>query len=218
MAENKNRIGQGFELNGMEATIAALGMLEEKVGQRVLAAAVKKASKPFVKAARRRAPVQPGLLKFSMGSVTRKYKAAGGRIAVQIMGPRRGVGGKKAATIRGQAGNESREPANYAHLVEFGTAAHNVEHKQAAALGAPGGPFDNVDIYGAGPQPFMRNAWSATVGTMQKILGQELDKGIAKAAADARQKSRERRTAGAVKRVRKMSAKMPRARSFMGAI
>ena len=214
----RDRIGQGLELRGMEATIDALNMLEKKVSERILAASLKKASKPFVKGARTRVPVQTGLLKYAMGTVTRKYKVIGGRIVVEIMGPRRRVTGKTAAKIRGQAGNESREPANYAHLVEFGTAAHTIQPKNKQALSAPGGPFDNVDVHGAGPQPFMRNAWSATKRRMERILGEELGRRIAKAAADAARRSRERRTRAAVKGTRKFAAKTRRGVSFMGTL
>ena len=220
MAE-RERIGQGLELRGMEKTIDALNMLEKKVSERILAASLKKASKPFVKGARTRVPVQTGLLKYAMGTVTRKYKVIGGRIVVEIMGPRRRVTGKTAEKIRGQAGNESREPANYAHLVEFGTTAHRIAPDWSSpfeALGVPGGPYDNVEIAHGRPQPFMRNAWSATKRRMERILAKELGRRIAKAAEDAARRSRERRTRAAVKGTRKFAAKTRRGVSFMGTL
>jgi len=70
------RVGAALELRGIEKTLDAMNLLEVKVQERVLTGAIKKAAKPFVKAARRRVPSETGLLKFAMGSVTKKYKKA----------------------------------------------------------------------------------------------------------------------------------------------
>ena len=201
------RVGAALELRGIEKTLDAMNLLEVKVQERVLTGAIKKAAKPFVKAARQRVPRETGLLKFAMGSVTKKYKKAHSAVAIEVMGPRRNVAGKKAETIRGQAGNASREPANYAHLVEFGTGGHTIQPKRGAALGTPDGPFAVVDVEGARPQPFMRNAWSATQRRMEMILHVQLSKRVAKAAEDARRQSRERKTRAVVKGTQKLTAK-----------
>jgi len=195
------KVGNSLELRGMEATLSALGDLDRKVAQTILAASITKASKPYVKAARKRVPVDTGLLKLSLGAVTRKYRAGSGRIAVRVMGPRVKFAGKKAEALR-QGMN--RRPHKYAHLVEFGTEAHTIQPKRAAALDAPIRPLSVVDVTGGRPRPFMRQAWDVTVRRMEHILAQELKKRIAKAAEDARRRSRERQQRGVAAKVTKL--------------
>jgi HK97 gp10 family phage protein len=190
----------------MEATLSALGELDRKVAQTILASSITAASKPYVKAARRRVPVDTGLLKLSLGAVTRKYRAGSGRIAVRVMGPRVNFAGKKAEAIR-QGIN--RKPHKYAHLVEFGTEAHTIQPKRAAALDAPIRPLSVVDVMGATPRPFMRQAWDATVRRMEKILAKQLKKQIATAAEDARRRSRQRLTKGIVSKITKIKPRRP---------
>tara|TARA_R100000306_G_C4279656_1_gene94414 strand:- start:163 stop:552 length:390 start_codon:yes stop_codon:yes gene_type:complete len=117
------------------------------------------------------------------------------------MGPRVKFAGKKAEALR-QGMN--RRPHKYAHLVEFGTEAHTIQPKRAAALDAPIRPLSVVDVTGGRPRPFMRQAWDVTVRRMEHILAQELKKRIAKAAEDARRRSRERQQRGVAAKVTKL--------------
>ena len=213
---SKFRIGEGLELRGQEDTIAALNALGDDVAKKILEQSIKEARKPFVKAARRRAPVETGLLKLSIGSAIRKYKVAGNTISVAVMGPRRNVGGVKAARIRATDGNAKREPANYAHLVELGTRAHTIEPETKQSLAAPGGPYSVVDVRSSAPQPFMRHAWSATVRSMENTLAVELWRRIKASAERARRQSRERKITGAVRGTRRVTGKTRRAVRMVG--
>ena len=184
--------GMQLRLDGMGEMIAAMDELGKGVEQRVMGSAVTKAIKHLTKAARRRVPTRTGLLKLSMGNLTRKYKKRGSAIVVAVGGPRVKFSGKKADEIR-QGMN--RKPYKYAHLVHGGTEAHTVEAGRRAgssssskALGTPTGMFSVVDVAGARKQPFLLQAWTATKGRMESTLHREIWAGIKKEVAKAKAK------------------------------
>jgi HK97 gp10 family phage protein len=175
-----------LELDGVEELLKTLSILQDKVAKRVLAKAMGVALRPFRKAARLRAPTQTGLLKISIGNVVRKYKRADSTTVVGVSGPRRNVGGKAAAKIRGAAGNAKREPANYAHLIEFGTVSHTIRPRRGKkAVTVDGKPYSVVDVHGVRARPFMRPAWAAAKQDVQRTLEDEVGNGIVEEAKKA---------------------------------
>ena len=123
------------------------GATQRRIVRRPLAAALT----PITKEAKRRVPVKTGSLKKSIGKVVKMFRGAvwGG------VGPR--ADGK--FTYTDEQGNR-HIPANYAHLVEFGTEETR-------------------------PQPFLRSAFDATRAISLRILTtgiiSNLNKEIAKA-------------------------------------
>lgn len=182
-----NSTSMSMEVEGVEALLLTLSLLEKKVATQVLAAAVTKALAPYRSAARRRAPMATGLLKIAIANVVRRYKKGGmNTIVVGVSGPRRNVGGKRASAIRA-AGHENREPANYAHLVEFGTKAHTIlPGPTKKAITVNGQPKAVADVHGVKARPFMRPAWDSVKGGMYRKLADEVWKGIEKAAKTGR--------------------------------
>lgn len=85
--------------------------------------------------------------------------------------------GQTYARIRAGGGK-----AFYAHMVEFGTAAHKITAKDGALLIAGGHPVTEVEHPGAAPFPFMRfavdMAASEAVDTVADALGDEVVKEV----------------------------------------
>lgn len=148
-----------FQITGHTELAKALQGLSAKVAQGVAMQAMEVAVQPVVEAARNLTPVgETGELKRSIGFAVRQYRK--GRLTFGVVGPRRGFGVPDESTKTGMT-----DPANYAHLVEYG---HAVAGNAAGWVEA---------------KPFMRPAWDATAPTVMKLLGQELGAGIEAAAA-----------------------------------
>ena len=75
-------------------------------------------------------------------------------------------GGVVKATVK--AGNKK---AYYAHMVEFGTAAHFIKPKNKKSLFFAGIAREVIDHPGAKPKPFMRPALDATVTAAVAAVG-----------------------------------------------
>jgi len=105
------------QLIGADRLIRKLDSLPGKVHRKVVRQAVNKSATPLVKAARRNAPRETGLLAKSMGKKLKSYFARG--VVLSVLGPRKGQG--KEVTLPDGA-TQYRDPVKYAHLVEFGTA------------------------------------------------------------------------------------------------
>jgi HK97 gp10 family phage protein len=114
-------------LAGLDGIRATLRQLPEETQNKVLAYAVRRAAAPMVKVAKSLAPVDTGALRASIGVLVRKGKRGGDPYA--IIGPERGRYFRKGKRLKKGADRRGAdEPANYAHLVEFG-------HMSAAASG-----------------------------------------------------------------------------------
>jgi HK97 gp10 family phage protein len=121
-------------LEGATELSLLLRGLPDDVYKNVVRAATRKSANVMLRAARRRAKAiqDSGLLAASLGIRYKFIKKAG--IAYAVVGVRRGVGkwvyrkgrGRKAADAYGFGGNkkEFAVPANYVHLVEYGTQPH----------------------------------------------------------------------------------------------
>jgi len=149
-----------FDVNitGEEELIAALKNLPQKVSREAAFESVVIACQPVIDAAKAYAPVETGSLQRSIGSVVRRYRR--GALTKAIVGARRGFG------------TADNEPANYAHLVEYGHATHRGTRDQRAFIGPVGVP----------PHPFMRPAWDATSEQALEILKTEFAARIEQAA------------------------------------
>ena len=123
------------ELQGLQGVLAALDRLKQGARNRILRKALPAAGKPMTKDAKTLAPRESGLLRKSIGAVTRTDKSG---FVLVIIGPRVGfkqqVKLKKGRIFR-QRGARTvwipkpspeqlsmmRNPIKYAHLVELGT-------------------------------------------------------------------------------------------------
>jgi len=128
------------------------GTVQRKLARPALTAA----AKPIIKMAKAKAPVETGLLRLSIGAKTKVSRV--NNTGFVVIGPRRGFKSTKADAIRAAKGNKKREPANYGHLVEFGTAS------------------------GARPRPFMRPAFERFKGKALETIAKVMWSGISKEA------------------------------------
>ncbi len=139
-----------FQITGQTELARALRGLSSEIQQQAAVHAMEQAMQPVVDAARQLAPVgDTGGLKRSIGFIIRKYKK--GAIVFGIVGPRRGFGVPDKTKKTGRT-----EPANYAHLVEYG---HAISGNAAGWVSA---------------HPFLRPAWDSTRAKVEKLLGQHL--------------------------------------------
>ena len=171
----RTRHGAGVKLDGARELVAALKQVDEKVRNRVIRGAVRKAAKPMRARAEQLAPEATGLLRLSMAIRTKLYRRTG--VAVAVVGARAEATNKEAKALRAWIGRRVN-PANYAHLVEFGTAPH--------AIKRPGGGGPKIRHPGARPQPFMLPAYTATWRRMFRDLAAFTWAGLEKEARKAR--------------------------------
>lgn len=160
-------------LEGAEQLERKLRLLEPKLFKKVIRNASKKAMQPMVVAAKTKAPIETGLLKKSIGMKQKQYTRA--RVVATIVGPRKGF--KKLVKVLDQFGNlkeQYRDPVNYAHLVEFGTAAHALgsgsDSRKQVASGA--------QHPGSDAKPFLRPAFDENEHKALAIYRAELSKGV----------------------------------------
>ncbi len=93
--------------------------------------------------------------------------------------------GVPVATIKaGGRGNKSQRGAFYAHMVEFGTAAHFIKPKSAKSLFIAGVMRNGVDHPGAQPVPFMRTAMDVAATAAVQAFGEQLKKRLTKQGLD----------------------------------
>jgi hypothetical protein len=107
--------GFALTLKNDKELVRALLALPDAVFRRLLTAAMTRAAKPVIAAARERVAVETGGLKKSLGAKIKKYPRKG--IITAIIGARDLSYPKPAGD--GHA-NKARRPALYAHLVELG--------------------------------------------------------------------------------------------------
>lgn len=129
-----------INVKGLAQLQAALDSLPAKLERNIMRGALRAGANTLRDAAKANAPADTGALRDSIRTSTRV---------------RRGV--VVARVIAG--GNKKGEPF-YAHMVEFGTAAHIV--KGPSVLG--GKLFSNIEHPGARAKPFMRPALDNSAG------------------------------------------------------
>lgn len=136
------------QVTGIDTAYARLELVKKGMKTKILRKAVNAATKIALGAARRRAPVETGLLKKSLGRKTKTYRDSA--VVVGIVGPRADMG--KTVTLA-SGRQQYRDPAKTAHLVERGT-----RHSQA--------------------RPFMRPAWEESKAAIEQALRDEINTGV----------------------------------------
>ena len=112
-------IGKIGKVSGLDDLVGELQALEKRIVKGGVDKALRAASKPVIAAIRQEVPVESGALKKSIGL---KLKTYGGRTRRVSM-----IGARSKVTFYG---NEKRNPAYYAHLVEFGVKPHDLREKR----------------------------------------------------------------------------------------
>lgn len=189
-----------FRLDGGKELARLLHQVGKKESKKIIRKAIRMAAKPMIKTARQLVPRETGLLRASLGVNVKAYRRGGTITAV--IGPRLDFKSKLASSQRrakltrkgvkvfsvavGNTGN--RIPANYAHLVEYGTQRHHVRAfadvkgrpRSNPSRGLPigGGQYrQRVGLF-ARPKPFMRPAFDRNKANSRRIMGTEIWKGI----------------------------------------
>lgn len=169
-----------FHLQGDKELIRTLDRLAASAVRRIVRPAVSRALVPLNKAMKRRAPVESGALKRSLGRKVKSYPRLG--IVWGAVGPRSGY------AVRFQGRN--RDPRYYAHLVEFGTAPHSMGeatkahgekhiHRRAKLL-AKAQKSGGRTHPGTPARPFARPAFDEARGAMETILNEQIRVNLAK--------------------------------------
>ena len=117
MARSRN-IGKIGKVSGLDDLVGELQALEKRIVKGGVDKALRAASKPVVGAIRQEVPVETGSLKKSIGLKLRTYKRRNSRVSI--------IGARSKAY---QTDKGKRNPAKYAHFVEFGVKPHIVRKR-----------------------------------------------------------------------------------------
>lgn len=192
MARNTTRTR--FVLTGDKELIAKLNGLGPKVYRKVVKQASRKAFAPVVKTAKEKAPKETGLLKKSIGVKQKAYPRAGRMVT--IVGPRTGFAQEVVVSTPFGPKKVKRDPAKYAHLVEYGTRPHSTaalannrirpnkdgEVSEENRLGFDIAMQGGDDHPGATAKPFMRPAFDGNEARAKSIMQTELAAGVVREA------------------------------------
>jgi HK97 gp10 family phage protein len=148
--------GFGIAINQGDFNViqAMLKQLPDDALNKATPRAVRKGMEPVLRSAQRRVPVETGQLFQSLALKFKKYKRSQSYLG--MLGPLRNFKDEETG----------RNPANYAHLVELGTAPH----KMGDGL-HPGTP----------PRPFLRPALDTKRSEALAIMTKELRSGLQRA-------------------------------------
>ncbi|KKL96984.1 hypothetical protein LCGC14_1838990 [marine sediment metagenome] len=153
----------------------AMKVLPEKVYARVVSSAARLSMLPALKAMKQRVnatSTNMGHLRDSLIRKVKKYKSAG--VVYVVVGPE-----NKLILVSTPDGGQRRvNPANYSHLVEYGTTAHKIG---APTGGLKIGPLvirGTVDHPGAKAQPFARPAFDETKHKVIRVYRKKVLAGI----------------------------------------
>ena len=187
--------GIRFNPQSLGDTQRALSMLKMATQRRVVRLAMSAALRPVAREAKRLAPRDSGQLRKAIGLIVRTYENTGKTVGV--VGARHGfaaVVARKmwAAGVQGKnvvnlVAMRYANPANYIHLVEFGTKPHTIGGGASLRKQVKGGATHP----GTKPLRFLERAWNAARGTFMSVFGSKLNEGVrrevAKLAGKARQ-------------------------------
>lgn len=135
--------GGGARVRGFDELARLLDGLPDKLERNVVRGALRAGLSEFRDEAQRHVPVASGALRDSI------------RVSVRL---RRGV---PTGTLRAGGRGKGKTSVWYAHLVEFGTRAHEIKPKARKSLFVAGLMREVVQHPGAQARPFMRPAWDA---------------------------------------------------------
>lgn len=180
----------GIKVDDPERLLRLLDGINDKVRQSIAVKALDAAARPILRQAKALVPKRYGALRQSLGVLKRRYSGA---VAV-VIGPRRGL---KSKLRSGLANKGIRvEPANYAHLVEYGTRPHrttkgsNIDQyrttvdrfgKATTRLAKKAQGQDSGNVHpGSRPKPFLRPAVDANKqnvkGILERVIAEEFDR------------------------------------------
>ena len=158
----------GMTLTGDKELDRAFQQLPDRVQRKVARQAVSAALTPMVKAAKRLAPKDEGLLKKSIGKKVKTYRNNG--VTWGAVGARSGF----KTVIDGKV----HDPRKIIHLVEFGAKAHVIKPKARKALSVDGQARAIVHHPGTEGTRFMIRAHDQTRGAVLNTLSKKLGSGI----------------------------------------
>jgi hypothetical protein len=172
MARNSSFVR--LRIDGLAEVRRVLEQVPPELRDKVMRVAVGRAAGPLVSAIKLHAgrSVRTGALRESIGAVVRRSK--GGTGVYAVVGPRRGYyrGGKAVAKVGAARGAD--QPANYAHLVEYGH--HAVARKVGTSLRK-----GTATVVGFVPaKPFMRPALASAGEAVLTELARGVEDGIAR--------------------------------------
>jgi HK97 gp10 family phage protein len=158
-------VANAVQIMGEAALLKKLKGLDRKVRTKIVRKAISEATKPVYKSMRARCPKGQGHLRKSIARKVKVYRS--GKNTVGLVGPRFNYKGRQKGI----------EPNLYAHLVEFGTTAHEIAITE--------GPLKGLVIQhpGARAQPFIRPALDDNAKVCQEIMAREVEAGIHREAA-----------------------------------
>ncbi len=173
----------------IESLRKKLDAIGKNAGTKALRDGINELTKTVLAEARANVPERSGRLRKALGRKVKTYRKS--RVVVGIVGPRKGF----LVTI----GGVRVDPANYAHLVEYGRGPVKAGTKKARRSGkvydtgravlsskntavSPQQP----DVFGpevgpAPPHPFLRPAWAAVRPTANAVLRRHLEAAIRQA-------------------------------------
>lgn len=162
------------KLTGFRELERALVKMGPKVARSVTNKAMTAARKPVVKAIRESVPTADGDLKKSIGAKAKTFKRRTIRMNI--------IGARSRTIIRD---GQRKNPAMYAHLVEFGTKAHRIGPGRVMRIGDRiiTGPVSHP---GTRPNPFMRKGWAKSKRTALARFIKSYRSGVARAARAVR--------------------------------
>lgn len=123
----RNSVNMSLELSGMDNIERWITGLDLGLQSKLLMGAMQRAAKPMIASAKSMAPKRTGALRRSIDAKVVEYKKDG--VIVGIIGPKNmrvveeeGKGGRKRLrkAVAGDKQSKIKNPAKYAHLVEFG--------------------------------------------------------------------------------------------------
>lgn len=151
-----------LQIKGLAELHKVLQSLPEELEKKVLRNALRAGANEFKKAAQAQVPVKSGALR---NSIRVKASARKGRWRLR-------------ATVT--AGNAE---AYYAHMVEFGTAAHMIKPAKGKALAFLGLAREGAEHPGAQAKPFMRPAFDAGSDAAINAFAESVRKRLSKEGA-----------------------------------
>ena len=156
-----------FEKKHIDKMLKNLNQVSEKTEKRGASAAVRAGGTSMIKAIRAKAPVRTGTLKKYITQKVKTYRS-GNKVSIigakSIKVPIRVVDG---TFMDGQMVNKYANPANYFHLVEYGTKPHRIVRKNGKGK-------QTLKHPGARANPFARTAWSANTPLAKQVVVSKL--------------------------------------------
>ena len=181
------------KLDGLAGMLGVLDDVEKKAARKGIRRGITDGSRAVLQAARANVPEDTKSLKKALGYRVRSYR--GGVSVVGVVGARRDVKGDKKQRFRFKVGERTKAdgtkadvyavPANYVHLVEFGTQPHalgkgsSLLRVKRGRVTRRGAGQHGAMHPGARPQPFLRPAYHSTKGQVTaavvRRVGEEID-------------------------------------------